>query len=344
MAVTGQRKLTNGLQNFGAVPNVAGAGTVPHSTVILNDVPVLASLTSTVTDPPAARARKRIELVFQNLTDAKVGLRIPIIDEPLSRDGPARPLDLFFGLAARPGGGFVAIVGDRLYVLPAQKFDSKAHPNPMRFSPEYLLTVVGDKPAEVALPALLDAAAPVEISLRREVKGVTLDQKKWCVKVDPEPMLISLTDGISAMASNSQAGPKPGQAGNILDTYLADVNRRFERLTGRKPSGIPVWVPVSVIAQDKNLRTAEADVGFFLDVPLGPVKANASALPAGGQKGPNAAPKVDSALTPAQVGDLFREQGKLQLRIEMLEKKIDELNKKIDELTKALDAKKPKKD
>jgi hypothetical protein len=341
--VTGQRKLTNGLRDFGAVPNATGVGTAPHATVILADAPVVASLAATLTDAPA-RTRKRVEVVFQNLTDAKVGLRVPVLDEPLSRDGPSRPLDIFFGLAARPGGGFVAIVGDRLFVLPAQKFDPAAFPNPLRFSPEYPVAVVGDKPADVALPVLLDAAAPVEVTLRKEIKGVTLDKKTWSVKVDPEPILAALTDGIAAVSTNPQAGPGPGQEGNILDKYLAEVSPRFEKLTGRKPSGIPVWVPVSVIAQDKNMRTAEVDVGFFLDVPLGPVKAKAKALPGAGQKGPNPAPKVDPALTPAQVAELLREQGKLQLRVEMLEKKIDELNKKIDALTKALEAKKPKKD
>ena len=49
-------------------------------------------------------------------------------------------------------------------------------------------------------------------------------------------------------------------------------------------------------------------------------------------------------MTPAQIADLLREQGKLQQRVETLEKKIDELNKKIDELNKALEGKKPKRD
>jgi hypothetical protein len=129
----------------------------------------------------------------------------------------------------------------------------------------------------------------------------------------------------------------------VLDKYLEEVGPRFEKLTGRKPAGVPVWVPVSVVAQDKNQRTAEADVGFFVDVPLAPIRAKAATVAAAAKAAnpPKAAPMV----APAQIADILREQGKLQLRVETLEKKIDDLTDKIDALTKALEAaKKNKKD
>jgi hypothetical protein len=176
------------------------------------------------------------------------------------------------------------------------------------------------------------------------MKGVTLDAKAWALKVEPEPMLSALTDGIASIAASvSIPGGVPGQSTNALDKYLEEVAPRFEKLVGRKPSGIPVWVPVSVIAQDKNQRTAETDVGFFLEVPLDPVRAKVKELIAARTlKGPKL--PADPALTPAQIADLLREQGKLQQRVETLEKKIDELTKKIDELNKALEGKKPKRD
>jgi hypothetical protein len=343
LAVSGQRKLTNGIKDLALVPDTDAAGVAPHTTVFLTGTPVVASLSAKVL--PAARTR--VEVVFQNLSEGKVVRRLPLYDEPRGRDDPPQLQNLSFALVARPDDGLVAIVGNRLFVLPPQKFDSAACPKPIRFSPEYPVVVVGDKPATVALPTLLDATGQIEATLRKERKGITLDVKAWTLKVDPESMLSELTNGIAAVAaSGSTSGGIPGQNGNPLDKYLAEVGPRFEKLVGRKPNGIPVWVPVSVIIQDERQRTAEVDVGFFLDVPLAPVQAKAKELIAAGPpKGPNPpAPKADPALTPAQIAELLREQGKLQYRVETLEKKIDELNKKIDELNKALDAKKPKKE
>ena len=334
VTVTDQRKLTNGVRDFGTAAATDGVGLPSYTTTILGDAPVVASLAATLTD-----SRLRVEVVYQNLTDAKPVLRVPIVDEQHTPDGPPALMNTYIGLAAGARGAVVAVVANRLFTVAPQNFDAASFPPPVRFAPENPPVVVGDKPMVIPLPAVRDAAEPVEITLRKETRGVTIDRKAWALAVDPAPLLTNLTDGLGGLVATGR-GVNGMEV--VLDRYLEEVGPRFEKLTGRRPAGVPVWVPVSVVAQDKNQRTAEADVGFFVDVPLAPVRAKAATIAAAKAANP---PKPAPMVAPAQIAEILREQGKLQLRVETLEKKIDDLTDKIDALTKALEAaKKNKKD
>ena len=41
---------------------------------------------------------------------------------------------------------------------------------------------------------------------------------------------------------------------------------RFEKILGRKPRGVPVWLPLRVVARDSTLQPVEMEGGFFVDV------------------------------------------------------------------------------
>ena len=74
-------------------------------------------------------------------------------------------------------------------------------------------------------------------------------------------------------ASNPSAFP--------LNDYLTETAPRFEHFAGRKATGIPVWVPVSLVAWDKLLARAVVETGFFVEVPAEGVRAKTGEQPLG---------------------------------------------------------------
>lgn len=90
--------------------------------------------------------------------------------------------------------------------------------------------------------------------------------------VDPKKFGPAMTEQIVAAVKQARLDPKsqPADRENMVPNYLAAVAPRFEFWTGKKPAGIPVWVPVKLAARDKLVGSATAEVGFFVDVPIAP--------------------------------------------------------------------------
>ena len=49
---------------------------------------------------------------------------------------------------------------------------------------------------------------------------------------------------------------------------LCKAGPTFERITGRKAKGEPVWLSVGLVARDRNGQTLELEYGLFVDVPF----------------------------------------------------------------------------
>jgi hypothetical protein len=198
---------------------------------------------------------------------------------------------------------------------------------PLRLAPDYpvqLATAVGE--TRLVVPKV-EGAAPgaVEIALTREPGGMRFDAKNGRFVLAPDALVEKLTHEIGSRVGRS-AGYRRGVGSAFLDEYRKRTAEPFERLTGRKPTGVPVWVPFEVKVTNAG-RQAVGKFGFFVDLPLAGVLARADKVTAG-------VPAVPAG----PVADLLREHDRLNRRIDELEKKADDLNRKLDALLKAVEA------
>jgi hypothetical protein len=251
--------LSNGVR-VGFIPSSAGQRqpkprAIP---VVLPDHPAVACLELSQPLGRDNRSVVRAEVTFYDLTSAEVGAAILLSERPVD---PAAPIhSTALRLAPCPGGKLVAVVGREVFVLKVPEFTADKFPRPLHFTPDFPATVVSLEEVSVPLPAA-GGKGPFTFALVNEVQGVRVDQQTGKLVIAPRDLVAELTEQIAGAA-------KKGQGETTLKNYRASVGPWFERLTGKKPTGIPIWVPVSVAVEDRLLGKATGQFGYFVDVPM----------------------------------------------------------------------------
>jgi hypothetical protein len=93
-----------------------------------------------------------------------------------------------------------------------------------------------------------------------DTNGVRIDERSGKLVIAPRELVAELTDRVVGAVRKAQGN-------TTVKNYLAEVGPRFEKLTGKKPTGIPIWIPVSMVARDKLLGKVSVEFGFFVNVP-----------------------------------------------------------------------------
>jgi hypothetical protein len=293
--------------------------------LVLPDQPAVATLRARLLaqDKPDV-ALLQAELRFHDLIDATPRVEMKLQNDSVGDDFRFDPTnrDKFTQFVTRPGA-LIALVGRRLHVVPVPKLDPARFAPTMHYVPGQPVPVLSDQDATIALPKLAGAKGPVEVRLRQEIEGAELDKAGEKLRLHPQPLMARAADDLAAVLTRDPGASAPGvTADQALATYLREAGGRFEKVTGGKAKGVPVWLALGVIAQDRNQQTAEADVGLFLDVPEALVRARLKALTA-------RPPGTDAAGKGGDAPALLK-------RIDQLERRLDEMNRKMDLLLRVL--------
>jgi hypothetical protein len=256
-----------------------------------------------------------VEVVFVDLTNQPLA-RVSLASGPEADvAGPPGAVSLDFRV-----GKLVALVGRHAYVVPVPEEAAQGRAL-LRFAPDYPTAVVPDAGrSRFAAPTVAGAEGRAVISLHRGTEGLRYDATAGELVFEPEALVARVSTELAELAKRDS-----------VDGYLKRTATAFEVLTGRRPRGVPVWVPFGMAAAN-NGRTAEARFGFFVEVPEVKIRTQANTPPQSALAGDAA---VDASAT---VTELLREHDRLNRRVAELEKKAADATRKIEALLKALEA------
>ncbi len=326
-----QGKKTSPLAADKPTPNQYGPAFT--ATAVLPDKPTAASVRYFAGQTDFGRLnRLRVEMWYHDLATLTPIRKVPLLDEPISQQA----LNNSLGnpqLLTRTGVVY-CLFADRLIGVPTPKLPAASAAPVPYLDPTAAVTVLGDKELSVKLPAVTGAKEPAEYEVINPLRGVEVDGDK--LTISPDPIREKLTEAVVGVLANHRS-PSNGQFAppvECLAAYLEQATPAFEKLTGKKPTGIPVWLSVEVAARSKNTDRADGQTGVFVDLPAGPVLAKAKARQEEliAQTRPQADPRVP---------EMIRSVAESSKRVAELEKKVDESNAKLDRLLKALEPKKP---
>lgn len=310
----GAIKRTSG-QSVGRLPGIAQA--------LLPDVPAAAALVLGADDVPRDGSVERWELVFTDLLTAKVVDRFVLLNE------------------ARPGGGtidtqqrwvltapgvVVAVANGRAFAVPTKALSAAAYPTPLHFKPhQSTMLIAPDRPAQLACK-VAGGKAPVDFRLAGDAPGILIDPRTGVVTIDT-PKLVERAAEAAAIVLTRRVigGPSPGGAaepptlGARVEELAQSAAAAVRELTGAEPRGLPVAVPVGIVARDAEQQTATLTPLVLVDVPLATVEAaarrRAEQTRASDQAGANSA---DVARLQRRVAELERENQDLQAQNRLL--------------------------
>lgn len=311
-----------------------GESTYEMVRVPLTEQPAVVGISMISTTPvsdPRARNQK-VMLKFYDLMGGAANHEVTLRDEapaPADFRNPYNPETPRRQLVER-GGKLVALLGRELYVVPVPVLDAAKFEKPLRVPAQQTITVVGDKDATIPLPQVEGGKVTLDYAVRATLPGVTVDGKAGTLRIDRAALLDHA--GKVAYQTLSQTLYRDGRS-LTPDERLADYQREtavgFERLTGQKPTGLPVWVSVGLTGRDASLQAVEVDLGLFIEVPVDEVKKKFT---------PVRPPMPVQPIQPAP-DDPVRVLTDMAGKLSRVEQRVGELQATIEKLNKLLDKK-----
>jgi hypothetical protein len=241
-------------------------------------------------------------------------------------------------VGVRPGR-IVVVANNRIFLVRTPELDRKQFPEPVHAKALPATHVLGGQDLNVPLANFIDTKGAQSVSMRKEERGVEVSEDKQHLVLNARAVrdhageLVLRFLGADGEAPGRPAGRAPDAR---LDEYLKTAGPRFEKLTGRKPDGIPVWLPLNFTVQNKDLQSIDVTFGVFVEVPEAPVRAKLKQT----VKSPRTVPGRTTTPSDARVAELIQKQAALEKRIAELEGKLDQANRKLDLLAELLKGKK----
>jgi hypothetical protein len=269
------RQVANGMLLSGADQRIAQLD--DRIAIILPDSPVCVALNYGRGDEARwtgdNRQRFTAKLTFLELLSGTTVLTIPLIDSTLTNEA-VQLYSANRGVSPLQSHGrqVFALLGDRLFILGIDDETLKKCASPFQFEPPKEVTTVSPKGPTTIKHAMRGGQAPFEFEFKTQRDGLTIDTKTGTVTVDGpklskqalELVLQWMQTGLDRDPYDRRPQPDAKQA--VAD-FTKKQKARFAQLAGREPAGIPVLVPVSVTASDKNQQVASLDYEVVLEVP-----------------------------------------------------------------------------
>jgi len=245
----------------------------PGPSGIMSRLPISVTLRTGYADTQPTAA-----LLLEELVTGKVSRRIPLIlKEPASRD--FRYSTLFTsngGHLAFAGRSILALLGDRLFIQTVSDDVAGAFPVPFHFKPQDKLIFLDPAGANTILHATEGGERPLEFDLSITRRAVRIDHKTGVLTLDG-PVLME--DAVKFLADKLKTSVEARRRdGGTTRRIVADSGARlaflveatrapFTWVTGREPKGVPVLLPVGIVAADAKGQTTRLDYQVLMEVP-----------------------------------------------------------------------------
>lgn len=308
------------------------------TTILLPDHPVAVSAGTS----PGEEGHFSARLTLRDLVTGEVRRRIALLEQVRRDDDESEYLRRRYNgdsaLLASVGKTVVAAVGDRLFAQTLQDEVLAKFTRPFelqRLAKVVVLSTAG--PTELK-HAPRGGSQPFEFELTTSHKAMKIDPKTGTVTIDGPAMLKEAAAAIRKEQQEETArriaeGQKPS-AESLTSERLRAAAGPARHILGREPRGLPMLVPVGVVATDGKQQMAALDYQAVLEVPRALVRQTLAALvkdltrderPAGsGRVGPiPRLPVLPRPRTRPSAPPTAERINRLERRIEALEAKLD---------------------
>jgi len=161
----------------------------------------------------------------------------------------------------------VVTIGAEAYLCNLSSHAAEAPATMPRFVPAQSgWTVAADEHTELQ-HTLQGAARPVKAELMVLAHGVSLDPTTTTVTVDGPSLMAGALETLALEFGTAENPFAPGSL--QLQQYTALAGPYFERVVGRKPTGVPLLVPIGLQVTDANGAKMDFSYYVFLEVPSG---------------------------------------------------------------------------
>ena len=210
----------------------------------------------------------RLDLVARPLGRLDVIHRWPI--DLIDITSQSRDVEVFWSIH----GNKVALVfRDRIYVKDLRDVPIRSMPGEFRLQPEFDVFLANSDNATRLGYSLVGGTPPYALAMKLPAAAGTQPNAAWVRRVagadgnfdvDVSRYVRDQLPKIALAISNWSK--ETASADSIMTAYAESVKSRFERITGKKPSGIPIAIPVSVIARDAEGQTQKLQHYLLADI------------------------------------------------------------------------------
>jgi hypothetical protein len=170
-------------------------------------------------------------------------------------------------------GKIIAIVNDRVFVIPSKLLTTERYAVPLHFEPQQsLITVSGNETSKITYK-LRGGMKDFRYSLIQQTPGLDINPKTGEVTIDAQK-LISGQEVNGLMDQLSQLVPveTPKYGGILvhppeLAERAAKVGEVVKRLLGKMPTGVPLLLRIGVRVRDSNQQEAVLEHSVVIDMP-----------------------------------------------------------------------------
>jgi len=319
--------------------------------LILPAHPVAAVLKIGMDADYARQARLDAKLLLHELTGARLIRTVPLASQAVSPeqarggaygDGRGGPL------LHAAGRKLVALLGDRVYCHTIGEATLKLCPTPFQFKLPERIAVADAKGKMQISHGVTGGRKPLEFELTASAEGIAIDKATGTVTLDGPALmkqaLAELAEGLAPHLRGLAEG-EPAAPTAVMALFAGPLKARYKALTGREPEGLPVLVPIGLIASDADQQVASLNYQAVLMVPEAAVKAIVTQAAREVEKR-----RAEEALRRAEAERQWRERraaatrpavGDDAGRLRRLEKRVEALEAKLEVLMELLRKKQP---
>lgn len=264
---------------------------------------------------------ERTELALLDLVEGKVVETVTLAEPELVASGGGWGSPNYIETRGRR---VVCVRSDRLYALDLSDEQLTRFKPPYWIVPKQEALIVSAK-GSTSLPTRTEGEGERTFALVGAIEGLSIDEETGTVTADGPTLARTavtylLRDGVLIpFLDNWPADGSTPSLEPAIDPIIEKLTPSFERLTGRKPEGVPVAVPVKLVAMGADRQLAWLAYYVLVEVPretlLGRIREQEERVAA---------------------------QGSLDTRVRALEKRLESLESRLLQLLEEMPAERPR--
>jgi hypothetical protein len=241
----------------------------------LSDIPAVVCLNEPRNDR-RENTRSQVSLKVMDLITAKTVCQIPLKERDPSRLQYQQSDPFFNGSPGILTSGKTIVVpsDNEVFVVSISDDICKALAAPLEFElPDQVASTGVQQPLKIA-HKVRGGVAPIEFELKSTWEGLEIDKNTGTVTIDGSAMSKIASNAVAQFLIQTRAVLGDG----TTNTGIKALKANFKKITGREALGVPVQIPVQLIASDKEQQIARLDYTVILELPEDMVQKAVEAL------------------------------------------------------------------
>ncbi len=261
------------LSSWGKLPQPARqvysglSGQTQQASVVLDDVPALVTAAATIQQKNVSTHTYSTEQTLKlTVDDLAAGVHQQTVNLAV-REAPQVHNRAAAAVVVRPLTSGVAVLhGDSLYRYAIPNAILEKLPQPLVIEPRQSTFVLDSKQPTKLTHSLPGAKKPIQAALTISRAEISIDSETAAVTVDGPKLLAALEQQITEPGRFELLEPNSSPQAALMSLQATSAPM-FEKITGRKPVGLPAAIPIGIRVVDADSRIAEINYVVLLELP-----------------------------------------------------------------------------